>query len=277
MFMSGDERLPARTWRVARVTTNYLYDGPETIEEIDNSGNVLARYTQGGGIDEALSQLRSGTASYYQQDGLNSVTSLTNSTGALANSYAFESFGNLTASSGTITNPFRYTGREFDPETGIYYYRARYYDPAIGRFASEDPIQFKGGIEFYAYGQGNPITRTDPLGLCPTPEDPKKTCGNEAPMPPDSQEPYPSNYFYRGVNANWMYQLGGNNPWGNRVRSCLICMYSHGVGAQEAHAFCYSNASSQVSAWDVAEGYTAAYFSAITFFFQNNQGPAHGH
>ena len=83
--------------------------------------------------------------------------------------------------------------------------------------------------------------------------------------------------IYRGVNANWMYQLGGNNPWGNRVRSCLLCMYSHGVGAQEAHAFCYSNASSQVPPWDVAEGYTAAYFSAITFFFQNNQGLPHGH
>jgi len=57
----------------------------------------------------------------------------------------------------------------------------------------------------------------------------------------------------------------------------MFNLHVHGVGAQEAHAFCYSNASSQVSAWDVAEGYTAAYFSAITFFFQNNQGPAHGH
>src|SRR4051794_33048034 len=62
-----------------------------------------------------LLELRSGTTSYYQQDGINSVTSLSNPTGALANTYTYDSFGKLTASTGTLTNPFRYTGREFDP------------------------------------------------------------------------------------------------------------------------------------------------------------------
>ena len=68
-------------------TTNYLYDGPETIEEIDNGGNVLARYTQGPGIDQPLSEFRSGTSSYYEQDWIGAVTSLSNSAGALANTY----------------------------------------------------------------------------------------------------------------------------------------------------------------------------------------------
>jgi YD repeat-containing protein len=91
-------------------TANYLYDGigENVIEEVDSNGNALARYAELA-LDEPYAELRSGTTSYYQQDGLDSVTSLTSSTGALANSYAFDSFGNLTASSGTITNPFRYT------------------------------------------------------------------------------------------------------------------------------------------------------------------------
>jgi RHS repeat-associated protein len=75
-----------------------------------------------------LSELRSGTTSYYQADGLGSITSLSNGSGALANTYSYDSYGNLTASTGTVTNLFRYTGREFDSETGIYEYRARYYD-----------------------------------------------------------------------------------------------------------------------------------------------------
>jgi YD repeat-containing protein len=74
--------------------------------------------------------LRSGTTSYYQADGLGSLTSLNNTSGALANAYTYDSFGNLTASTVSLTNSFRYTGREFDTETSLYYYRARYYDPA---------------------------------------------------------------------------------------------------------------------------------------------------
>ena len=70
---------------------NYLYDGWDLIEEVDNSGNVLARYTQSGLIDESLSELRSGTASYYEADALGSISSLSNSAGALANTYSYDS------------------------------------------------------------------------------------------------------------------------------------------------------------------------------------------
>jgi RHS repeat-associated protein len=55
----------------------------------------------------------------------------------VVNKYEYDSFGNLTISTGTVENPFRYTGRELDSETGLYYYRARYYDPTTGRFLSE--------------------------------------------------------------------------------------------------------------------------------------------
>jgi RHS repeat-associated protein len=60
---------------------------------------------------------------------------------------------------------YGYTGREQDEYTGLYYYRARFYDPQIGRFISEDPIGFRGGINWYAYVGNNPLGFTDPLGL----------------------------------------------------------------------------------------------------------------
>jgi RHS repeat-associated protein len=150
-------------------TTNYLYDGTDSnanlLEEMDGAGNVLARYTQQLDVDRPLSMLRSGAISYYEQDGLGSVTSLSNSAGTLVNTYAYDSFGKLTASTGTLVNPFQYTGREFDSETGLYEYRARYYDQNVGRFKSEDPIRFKGGINFYAYVGNNATNRTDPDGM----------------------------------------------------------------------------------------------------------------
>jgi RHS repeat-associated protein len=146
-------------------TTNYLYDGRNSLEELDATGNVLARYNQGPSIDEPISELRGSTTSFYQMDFLGSITSLSNSAGALANTYTYDSFGKLNASAGTLTNPFQFTGREFDPETGIYNYRMRYYDQNVGRFLSEDPIGFGGGVNFYRYADGNPISETDPLGL----------------------------------------------------------------------------------------------------------------
>jgi uncharacterized protein RhaS with RHS repeats len=97
---------------------------------------VLARYTESLSIDDPLAQLRAGSTSYYEADGLGSITSLSNSGGTVAASYTYDSFGNMTASTGSTTNPLRYPAREFDSETNLYYYRARYYDPATGRFIS---------------------------------------------------------------------------------------------------------------------------------------------
>ncbi|MFZ0415127.1 MAG: RHS repeat-associated core domain-containing protein, partial [Candidatus Acidiferrales bacterium] len=77
----------------------------------------------------------------------------------------YDSFGKLTNSSGTLTNPFQYTGRELDSETGLYYYRARYYDPATGRFLSEDPVGFFASRDFYSYVGNTPTGFNDPFGL----------------------------------------------------------------------------------------------------------------
>jgi RHS repeat-associated protein len=145
-----------------------IYDGDNAVETVNATGGVVARYTTlGPSIDEPLAEVRSGITSYYEADGLGSVTSLSNSSGALVNTYTYDSFGNLTATTGTIVNPIRYTAREFDSETNLYFDRARYYDPTVGRFMSEDPLQSLTGPNFYAYVGNSPINFVDPEGKCP--------------------------------------------------------------------------------------------------------------
>lgn len=146
-------------------TSVFAYDGDNLIEETNSSGTAVARYSQGLNIDEPLAMLRSSTTSYYQADGLGSITSLSNGAGALAQTYTFDSFGKQTATSGSLTNPFQYTARESDAETGLYYYRARYYDESIGRFLAEDPLGIYGGIDLYGYVGDEPVRRADPFGL----------------------------------------------------------------------------------------------------------------
>jgi RHS repeat-associated protein len=108
---------------------------------------------------------RGGNTYFYTMDGLGSVRNLTNSTQDIVEQYDYDSFGNLTAPP-TTGNPYTYTSREYDPETGLLFYRARYYDPATGRFLTADPIGFDSGdVNFYAYVLNNPDNSIDPFGL----------------------------------------------------------------------------------------------------------------
>jgi RHS repeat-associated protein len=153
-------------------TSIFAYDGNNLIEEVNSSGGVVARYAQTTNIDEPLAMSRAGATSYYDADGLGSITSLSNGAGSLAQTYTYDSFGKITASTGSLTNPFRYTGREFDTETNLYFYRARYYDPTTGRFLSEDPMEFAAGdVNLYRYAYNNAENRTDPTGFWPTGRD----------------------------------------------------------------------------------------------------------
>jgi RHS repeat-associated protein len=146
-------------------TGSFLYDGANLIETVNGSGSEVASYAHGDDLDQPFAEFRSGTPSYYQADAASSVTSLSNSTGALANTYTYDSFGNLTNSTGTLRSPFQYTGREFDSETSLYYYRARYIDPSTGRFISEDPVGFQAGdSDFYRYAANDPNDYNDPSG-----------------------------------------------------------------------------------------------------------------
>jgi len=144
--------------------TIYAYDGGNVIRQLNGAGSLVAEYTQGAGIDEPLATTGSGGTYFYHADGLGSVTSLTSPAGNLATSYVYDSFGDLTASTGTITNPFQYTAREFDSEASLYYYRARYYDPPNGRWLSEDPDDFVSDVNFYRYVYNRPLDLIDPSG-----------------------------------------------------------------------------------------------------------------
>jgi RHS repeat-associated protein len=109
---------------------------------------------------------KSGQSFYYHADGLSSITEITNQAGNAAQRYTYSSYGKIESESDTnFFQPYTYTSREFDTETGLYHYRARYYVPDLGRFVSQDPKGFGGGINFYSYVESNPIDRVDPFGL----------------------------------------------------------------------------------------------------------------
>jgi len=146
-------------------TGAFVYDGYDLIETVNSGGTIVARYAGTRTLDETLAELRSGGSSYYEADGLGSITSLSSSAGAIANTYTYDSFGNVTNFTGTLSNPFQYTAREFDQESALDYYRTRYYDPTTGRFLSEDPLRFKTNVNFYPYALSNPIRFNDPTGL----------------------------------------------------------------------------------------------------------------
>ncbi|MBI5196646.1 MAG: DUF2778 domain-containing protein [Nitrospirae bacterium] len=151
---------------VNSTVTYYIYDNEDIRFETDAVGTITAEYTHGHGIDEPLAMRRSGANYYYHTNGLGSITALTDSTKAVVQSYVYDSFGQIISQTGTITNPYTFTGREYDAETGMYYYRARYYDATIGRFISEDPVGFAGGdVNLYAYVGNNPVNFVDPFGL----------------------------------------------------------------------------------------------------------------
>jgi RHS repeat-associated protein len=146
------------------VITKYVYDNGDILLELDGSNNIVARYTHGPKIDEPLSMDRGGQSSFYHADGLGSIVMLTDSAGSVVRSYIYDSFGNVVQQTGSLANSYTYTARELDAESGLFYYRARYYDPKTGRFLQKDPIIPIKRMNWYVYVENNPINLTDPSG-----------------------------------------------------------------------------------------------------------------
>jgi RHS repeat-associated protein len=136
--------------------TSFLLDGDSVVSE--TTGGV-AKYTlQSPVIDQPLAR----DGKWFVPDKVSSAALLTDGSGSTVQTYGYKPFGELT-NSPTDSNPFQFTGRENDG-TGLMYYRARYYAPQWGRFISEDPIGFEGGINQYVYCENNPLNDTDPTG-----------------------------------------------------------------------------------------------------------------
>jgi len=93
------------------------------------------------------------------------VVGLINGSNALVNRYKYTPFGSSEGLREQVENNLRFGARELDVETGLYYNRARYYDPGLGRFISEDPAGFSSGANLYAYASNDPLNRRDPMGL----------------------------------------------------------------------------------------------------------------
>ena len=145
------------------ITRTYVYDGSSLVEERASNG-VTLRFYDGPGIDQHLAQYAAGgSAVYLLADHLGSVWQQTNSSGAVTFTRQYDPWGNMSA--GASASRYAYTGREWDPETGWYYYRARYYDPRLGRFVSEDGDPNAGARNLYVYVESRPILQADPAGM----------------------------------------------------------------------------------------------------------------
>jgi RHS repeat-associated protein len=144
---------------------SYLYDGQNMVREVSDS-RVLASYLRGLQIDETFTRVEETRKSHYVSDALNSTLFLTDDNGNRIQQYAYDPFGRIVSQSGTVNQPFTYTGRESEAVPALYFYRARYYDSLAGRFISEDPIGFDSGdLNLYRYVGNNPVNFIDPMGL----------------------------------------------------------------------------------------------------------------
>lgn len=143
---------------------HYLYDQEDILATFDDSGRELARYTHGPGIDEPLAEVRRYTTRFYHADVLGSIIALSEKHGQSIRHYRYSAFGTPEDHKGD-SQPYRFTGREWDKETGLYYYRARYYAPRMGRFLAEDPTGLLGdSTNLYPYAASNPTRWADPFG-----------------------------------------------------------------------------------------------------------------
>lgn len=145
---------------ISGTTTQYSWDDSETANLLSD-GTTEYVYGPAGAVE----QLAGGTSYWYLLDAVGSTKALTDSTGAVVATFGYDSYGRAIGSTGTVTTPLGFTGGYQDPESGLLYLQARYYDPGTGQFLSRDPA-----IDFsrtpYGYAQDNPTNVTDRSGLC---------------------------------------------------------------------------------------------------------------
>jgi RHS repeat-associated protein len=156
--------------KVDGITTNYLVDTnlphAQVLAEYDERGNLKTEYLVG---HDLISQTKDGQQSFYLVDGLGSTRVLTDGQGRVTDTYTYDAFGKLIASSGGTDNNYLFTGEQYDKDLEQYYLRQRYYDTSTGRFTRRDVYEGRlsepSTLHKYLYGNGNPVNLIDPSGL----------------------------------------------------------------------------------------------------------------
>ena len=178
----GHDALGRRLYTVQNGVTNWhVYDGIHVVADVDDNGAVLRSYTWGAGIDNLLAMTVHGqnqTNTYYVlTDHLGTVHAFADEIGAIVESYRFDAWGNVLGvfdgngsplSESALGNRYLFQGREYSWATGLYYFRARWYDPETGRWLSKDPIGINGGLNQFVAFDNNPVMFSDAFGMNPS-------------------------------------------------------------------------------------------------------------
>ncbi|HEX9924705.1 MAG TPA: RHS repeat-associated core domain-containing protein, partial [Anaerolineae bacterium] len=157
---------------VSSLQITYLYDGLDIIgAQLEQSGATIETYyylapspLTGLRRPLAMEQLSNGDRYWYQTDGLDSIVALTNETGKLVSPFLYDEYGQILAGD-TDLQIFTYTAQDYDPETGLHHFYARYYDPARGVWLSQDYLKSSRILNRYLYSTNNPVTKFDILGF----------------------------------------------------------------------------------------------------------------
>ncbi|OIR25187.1 RHS repeat-associated core domain-containing protein [Bathymodiolus thermophilus thioautotrophic gill symbiont] len=187
---------PARIRYSAQLTINKSHNHYNRLSAIECQNNNIASFNYSDNTDEPITLIKDQKIYYYLKNHLGSIIALTNNT-CLLEIYEYNAFGKLTIKDhnqniipkSNYNNSYAYTGRRFDNESGLYYYRNRYYQPSLARFISQDPKGYIDGYNLYAYAKNNPLKYTDPFG----------TTAQQA------------NYNYQEEWNNW----GNDDDWDN--------------------------------------------------------------